>query len=149
MIMTDTLNKQELQDFKIAINEEYARVETNKPKGIILCTLLVDYVPITDFKAIFNKITKIVKEGNYNKFIFDKRALRAFHQPSMEWYFLEWKKEVFFYGIKTHRKILPKEAWFVKLVMIAKKQITLENPGNIIRNLDIKYCDSIEEAIAE
>lgn len=87
MIMTDTLNKQELQDFKIAIDEEYARVETNKPKGIILCTLLVDYVPITDFKAIFNKITKIVKEGNYNKFIFDKRALRAFHQPSMEWYF--------------------------------------------------------------
>lgn len=67
----------------------------------------------------------------------------------MEWYFLDWKKEVFSYGIKTHRKILPKEAWFVKLVMIAKKQIALENPGNIIRDLDIKYCDSIEEAIAE
>lgn len=31
----------------------------------------------------------------------------------------------------------------------SQKQITLENPGNIIRNLDIKYCDSIEEAIAE
>lgn len=149
MIMTDTLNKQAFQNFEIAFEEEYARVETNNSKGIIICTLLVDYVPITHFKGIFHKITHIVKEGNYNKFIFDKRALRAFHQPSMEWYFLDWKKEAFSYGIKKHRKILPKEAWFVKLVMIAKKQITMENPGNIIGELDIKYCESIEEAIAE
>lgn len=31
--------------------------------------------------------------------------------------------------------------------MIAKKQILENNPGNIIENLDIKYCDSMEEAI--
>lgn len=63
MIMTDTLNKQTLQNFEIAFEEEYAKVETNNSKGIIICTLLVDYVPITDFKAIFHKITNIVKKA--------------------------------------------------------------------------------------
>jgi hypothetical protein len=65
----------------------------------------------------------------------------------MEWYFLDWKKEVYQHGIKTHRKILPDENWFVKMVMIAKKDIVANNPGNVIDKLDIKYCDTLEEAI--
>ncbi|WP_339922952.1 hypothetical protein [uncultured Cyclobacterium sp.] len=145
--MTDTLNKSALQNFEVSLEERYAQVLTNKSEGIIICTLLVDYVPIADFKAIFHQITSIVKKGTYHKFIFDKRALRAFHQPSMEWYFIDWKKEVYHYGIKTHRKILPNEAWFKKMVMIAKKQILEDYPGNIINDLDMKYCDTIEEAI--
>lgn len=145
--MTDTINTVALKDFEVILAEKYAQVLTNKSKGIIICILSVDYVPIEDFKAVFNKITTIIKAGAYQKFIFDKQALRAFHQPSMEWYFLEWKKEVYEYGIKTHRKILPKEAWFVKMVMIAKKQIIMDHPANIIKDLDIKYCDTINEAI--
>lgn len=145
--MNDTLNKSALQNFKISFEERYARVLVNETTGIIICELLVDYVPIEDFKQIFHKISSIIEKGTYHKFIFDKRALRAFHQPSMEWYYLDWKKEVYFQGIKTHRKILPAENWFVKMVMIAKKDIVENNPGNIIHKLDIKYCDNIEEAI--
>ncbi len=51
------------------------------------------------------------------------------------------------FGLKTHRKILPAEKWFEKMVQIAKQQILETYPDNIIDQLDIQYCDSIEEAI--
>ncbi|WP_246255564.1 hypothetical protein [Cyclobacterium plantarum] len=145
--MNDTLNKSAMKNFDLSFEGRYARVLVNEISGTIVCELLVDYVPIEDFKETFHKISAIIRKGKFHKFIFDKRALRAFHQPSMEWYFLDWKKEMYAEGITVHRKILPPEKWFEKMVMIAKKEILEKNPGNIIDNLDIKYCDSLEEAI--
>lgn len=145
MIMT--ANAIDTNNFDLVIDERYAKVYANREKGMIICELLTDYVPIEDFKLVFHQITDIARSGKYIKFIFDKRALRAFHQPTMEWYFLDWKKEVLQLGINQHRKILPPEKWFEKMVMIAKEQIIQNNPDNIIHLLDIKYCDSIEEAI--
>jgi len=137
----------ELNKFDLLFQERYAKVFVHHAKKIVICELLTDYVPIEDFKNIFLQISEIVKKGNFNKFIFDKRSLRAFHQPSMEWYFLHWKNEMLEYGIVKHRKILPTEKWFEKMVMIAKEEIMKNNPDNIIDQLDIQYCDSIEEAI--
>jgi hypothetical protein len=145
--MKEALNKSIMENFDLAFEERYASVLVNREDGIIICTLLTDYVPIEDFKITFEKISEIVKKGNFSKFIFDKRALRAFHQPSMEWYFLTWKKEMYDYGLSIHRKILPAEKWFEKMVMIAKMQIIENNPDNIIDKLDIKYCDTVEQAI--
>lgn len=145
--MNETLNPSEIQDFELAFEEKYSRVLVNADKKIIICELLADYIPIEDFKDTFAQIGKIVKAGNFEKFIFDKRSLRAFHQPTMEWYFIHWKKEMLGYGMKTHRKILPGEKWFEKMVQIAKQQILETYPDNIIDQLDIQYCDSIEEAI--
>jgi hypothetical protein len=145
--MTETLNPSETQNFEVAFEERYARVLINLEKKIIICELLADYIPIEDFKETFGHIGTIVKSGDYQKFIFDKRSLRAFHQPTMEWYFIHWKKDMLEYGLKTHRKILPAEKWFEKMVQIAKQQILETYPDNIIDQLDIQYCDSIEEAI--
>lgn len=136
-----------MENFELAFEERYAKVLTNDDDGIIICELMTDYVPIEDFKRTFERISEIVRKGAYHKFIFDKRALRAFHQPSMEWYFLVWKKEMYGLGLTVHRKILPSEKWFEKMVMIAKLQIMENNPDNIVEKLDIKYCDSVEEAI--
>ncbi|WP_158858420.1 hypothetical protein [Lunatibacter salilacus] len=146
--MKETLNKSALENFDLLFEERYAKIFVNDDEGIVICELLTDYVPIEDFKQTFDKISEIIKPGNFEKFIFDKRALRAFHQPSMEWYFLVWKKEMLRYGVSKHRKILPEEKWFEKMVMIAKEQIMKNNPDNIIDKLDIKYCSSIEEAIS-
>lgn len=138
---SDSLN------FVIAHEEKYTRVWINPELRIVICELLADYIPIEDFKIAFLQIGEIVKAGDYEKFIFDKRALRAFHQPTMEWYFIHWKKDMLAYGLKTHRKILPSEKWFEKMVQIAKIQILQNYPDNIINQLDISYCDTIEEAI--
>ena len=145
--MNDTLYPSETRDFELAFEEKYARVLINPDKGIVICELLADYIPIEDFKETFNQIGEKVKAGKYEKFIFDKRSLRAFHQPTMEWYFIHWKKDMLAYVVKTHRKILPDEKWFEKMVQIAKNQILETYPDNIIDQLDIKYCDTIEEAI--
>ncbi len=145
--MNETLNTSEIQDFELAYEERYARVLVSTEKKIVICELLADYIPIEDFKEAFGQIGKIVKGGSFEKFIFDKRSLRAFHQPTMEWYFIHWKKDMLAYGLKTHRKILPAEKWFEKMVQIAKQQILETYPDNIIDQLDIQYCDTIEEAI--
>ncbi len=145
--MNETLNPSYIQDFEVAYEERYARVLVNTERKIIICELLADYIPIEDFKLAFGQIGEIVKAGDFKKFIFDKRSLRAFHQPTMEWYFIYWKKEMLEYGVTIHRKILPSEKWFEKMVQIAKDQILQTYPDNIIDKLDIRYCDSIEEAI--
>lgn len=146
--MTETLNPSEIQNFEVAFEERYAKVLVHVEKKIIICELLADYIPIEDFKETFTQIGKIIASGDFEKFIFDKRSLRAFHQPTMEWYFIHWKKDMLGYGLKVHRKILPSESWFEKMVQIAKKQILETYPDNIIDQLDIQYCNSIEEAIA-
>jgi hypothetical protein len=145
--MNETIQFSEIQDFLLAFEQRYARVWLSYERKIVICELMADYIPIDDFKHIFAQIGDIVKVGDFEKFIFDKRSLRAFHQPTMEWYFIHWKKEMLEYGVKTHRKILPAEQWFEKMVQIAKNQILQNYPDNIIDQLDIKYCDTIEEAI--
>lgn len=146
--MNETINSSEIQDFEVAFEQRYARVWFKRDKKIVICELLADYIPIEDFKLIFGQIGEVVKAGDFEKFIFDKRSLRAFHQPTMEWYFIHWKREMLEYGLKIHRKILPAEKWFEKMVQIAKNQILQTYPDNIIDQLDIKYCDSIDEAVA-
>lgn len=145
--MNETLSFPGIMDFDLAFEQRYARVWSNSTRKIIICELLSDYVPIEDFKGVFAEIGELVKAGDYTKFIFDKRALRAFHQPTMEWYFIHWKKEMLGYGVKTHRKILPDEQWFEKMVQLAKTQILIQYPDNIINQLDIAYCDTLEEAV--
>jgi hypothetical protein len=147
--MNTTANIIEEYRFNLELEFRYAKVYANSEKGIIICELLTDYIPIDDFIYTFHQISAIVEVGKYEKFIFDKRSLRAFHQPSMEWYFLNWKNKMLELGLRKHRKILPEEKWFEKMVMIAKEQIIKNNPDNIIHLLDIKYCHSIEEAILE
>jgi hypothetical protein len=145
--MNETAFSPVILDFKLAFEQRYVKVWVNSARKTIICELLTDYVPIEDFKEAFGEIGKLVEAGDFEKFIFDKRALRAFHQPTMEWYFIHWKKEMLGYGVKTHRKILPAEKWFEKMVHIAKAQILTQYPDNIIDQLDIAYCDTVEEAI--
>lgn len=147
--MTDVLTHSDIDKFDLVLDLRDASVYTSQGHKIIICRLNRDYVPIEEFKNVFQQIAEIVKTGNYEKFIFDKRALRAFHQPTMEWYFIHWKKEMLKHGVKTHRKILPAEKWFEKMVQIAKAQILESYPDNIIDQLDIQYCQSIEEAISK
>lgn len=147
--MNETHYQTETQDFVVALEFQYAKILVSSNRRMIICELLADYIPFDDFKEIFGQIGDIVKAGTYEKFIFDKRSLRAFHQPTMEWYFIHWKKDMLAYGVTKHRKILPAEKWFEKMVQIAKAQILQNYPENIISKLDIQYCDSIEEAIAK
>ncbi|MFP4090286.1 MAG: hypothetical protein ACLFUB_02175 [Cyclobacteriaceae bacterium] len=134
-------------EFEDYFSSRFSRIYFSEELKTVICELKSDYVPIEHFKDTFYKISELVEKGINAKFIFDKRSLRAFHQPSMEWYYIVWKKEMYEKGLSVHRKILPAEAWFRKSVAIAKDQISKENSDLIIPKLDIKYCESIDEAL--
>lgn len=127
--------------------DEYAHVLAVRENKAIICILKKEYVPINNFQDIFLKISELVIEGGFRKFIFDKRALKAFHQPSMEWYYIHWKQNMYTHGLEVHRKILPPEPWFRKTVALARNEIIDKYADTILTKLDIQYCESIEEAI--
>ncbi|MEL6536076.1 MAG: hypothetical protein AAFQ98_11720 [Bacteroidota bacterium] len=142
-----TIANLEKADWEKAFEAKHATVYTIAPSQTILCVLEKEYVPIAAFKAIFEKITELASSSLFKRFVFDKRKLAAFHQPTMEWYYLDWKTTVAPYGITEHRKLLPEAAWFRKTVEIAKLSLENRMPEELRAKLDIQYCESIEEAL--
>ncbi len=133
---------------KLAYEKDFGKVYIMEKERIMICVLTKDYVTIKKFQQIFNAMAEFVKTYSIEKFIFDKRYLRAFHQPSMEWYFVDWKMEMYQYGLKTHRKILPVgEGWFKEAVMAGRDRIFKRYSHLDFGKLDIQYRDSVIEAV--
>jgi hypothetical protein len=126
---------------------KYASVSFISASKIAICTVNAAYIPMTDFKELFGKISELIKKEKITKFIFDKRKMTTFHQPSMEWYHLNWKEEMYSVGLKSHRKLLPNDKLFEQSVITGRKKIARENPDFNFEKFDIQYCYSIEEAL--
>jgi hypothetical protein len=136
------MNLKTIQTFKHA---SLKQAELNPDTLIIEAT--ANYIPIEKFKEIFVGIGEIVAKQGIKKLIFDKRQLTVFHQPSMEWYFVEWKEKMFGLGLKTHRKILPQDEVFRQSVKIGREKITKAFPDGKYKEMDIQYAETLEEAI--
>ncbi len=128
---------------------KYASISFIPASKIAICTVNAPYIPITDFKELFSKISELVNKEKITKFIFDKRKMTTFHQPSMEWYHLIWKEEMYTIGLTSHRKLLPNDKLFEQSVITGRKKIARDNPDFIFEKFDIRYCNSIEEAISK
>jgi hypothetical protein len=105
------------------------------------------YIPLAAFREIFEYVTSIARQQPVSKIIFDKRSLTVFHQPSMEWYFLEWKEDMARYGVTRHRKLLPQDAAFREAARIGKEALYQNYPNRKFQELDIRYASSMREAI--
>jgi hypothetical protein len=114
-----------------------------------LVTATANYIPLEAFKEIFNFIGDLAKQKKLTKLIFDKTKLTVFHQPSMEWYFVEWKEKMFDQGLTTHRKILPADEIFRQSVRIGRDKINKTYPTKKFNQMDIQYAETIEEALAK
>lgn len=125
----------------------HAKIYFVEGKPIAIVEASSTYIPIDEFKNIFQEIGKLVDSKKITKLIFDKRKLTVFHQPSMEWYFTEWKEQMWNKGLKTHRKILPDNKVFQQSVKIGREKIKEENPQLKFNQMDIQYKDSIQDAI--
>ena len=115
----------------------------------VVCELTQPYVPIEKFRKIFELVGQVITDYKAERFIFDKRQLKAFHQPSMEWYFVEWKQEMYQHGMRVHRKILPPEDWFEQAVKAGRAQIIKKYPNIVVNELDIQYRNSLLACIKE
>ncbi|PSR05923.1 MAG: hypothetical protein BRD49_03145 [Bacteroidetes bacterium SW_10_40_5] len=126
----------------------YGQLLYNSNYQAIIIEALESYIPIESFQDIFNKATSSVQQAKVSKVIFDKRNLRTFHQPSMEWYFIHWKTEMYnLYGLTKHIKLLPNLHWFHKAVEAGKAEIMKKEASGILQNMNIMYVDSIKEAL--
>ena len=134
--------------FQQIFANEYGAGYINPDKGVLALVATADYIPIVKFKQLFEMLADEVKYGEvkYTRFVFDKSALRTFHQPSMKWYFTEWKTEMLNHGLSQHFKILPKLEYFRKAVEAARKPLLAKYPKDVLDKLRIEYYDSVEEA---
>ena len=134
-------------DFSLVHNCNFSNVYFNKHLKLALCIAERDYIPIDNFKAIFTTISKLIDDFPIQHLVFDKRKLRTFHQPSMEWYFAIWKPTVKDKGLTNHYKILPDLDWFVKSVEAGRHEILKKYSNAFLNGISINYVNSIEDAI--
>ncbi len=142
-----TIRNENVPELIAVSSSEHFRILRDQQNRFIICESCSAYAPIEDFIAAFESMVPVIAEHGVSKFIFDKRAMRAFHQPTMEWYFVIWKNQLLELGLSKHRKILPDEAWFRKCVEAGRASILSENPDLPFDRLDIRYYDSIAECI--
>lgn len=135
--------------FKRHYNGKFGKIWFSPQTRVLVCQLTQPYVPIEEFKTLFNKMAALVKKEKLTRFVFDKRLLKSFHQPSMEWYFVVWKEAMANLGLRTHRKILPPEEWFKQAVMAGKAEIAARHPNSISLQLDIQYRDGLIACLAD
>ena len=134
-------------DKKVVLNYKYLKVIYSPQYDALICEATSPYIPDTEFRLIFNEIEFFVSTLNIKKVIFDKRSLTVFNQESMTWYHVDWKERMLVYGLKTYRKLLPKDKLFKLSVEIGKEKILKDHPGFLFNKFDIQYCDTIEEAL--
>lgn len=120
----------------------------NGEQPTLIVTATTSYIPIDQFKHIFGEIGVIVPDLKIKKLIFDKRRLTVFHQPSMAWYFVEWKENMFDLGLTRHVKILPADEVFRQSVKIGRNKINDAFPNGKFHKMEIHYAESLEEAIS-
>ena len=141
-------NKASGDQLEEIFRDKYVIVFADNINKVLVCQTQVTYIPIESFQAVFLKCSELVGQYGIQRFIFDKRSLRAFHQPSMEWYFVIWKQEMFhLHGLRVHRKILPPEPWFQKCVEAGRNEIEQKHPKNVFSKLDIAYARDLAEAL--
>ncbi len=140
----------EIRDaYQLVQSFSYADVYLLKEHATLAIEATSSYIPIDEFKKIFEKAAKVIEDRKVQKVIFDKRKLEVFHQPSMEWYFTSWKEELLGYGMKTHRKLLPNDFVFRQSVKIGRIRIEEKYPDLRIDEMDIQYVESLEEAVSQ
>lgn len=136
-------------EYTLKVKKEFKNASVSEVAGesTLVVAATGSYITIEEFKSIFNYIGTLVKENKFKKLVFDKTKLNVFHQPSMEWYFVEWKEQMFELGLKTHRKILPADKVFIQSVKIGREQIAEKYPKGKFHEMDIQYSESLNEAI--
>jgi hypothetical protein len=139
------------KEFEFNLINQYADASLyyNKKLELVLCIADVEYIPIDNFKTIFLGISDMIEKYSIKSLLFDKRNLRTFHQPSMEWYFAIWKPTIKAKGLVNHYKILPDLEWFVQAVNAGKHEIFNKYDSSILNGISVSYVDSVEKSIEE
>ena len=136
-------------EFSVIFSDKYATLTYNEELAMAICCADTEYIPINEFKKLFVFVSEFTETSKVCHFVFDKRNLRTFHQPSMEWYFAIWKPSLKVRGLVNHYKILPQLDWFAKAVDAGKHEIFQKYGKDIFNGINITYVKSVEEVIEQ
>ena len=131
------------------IKTKSATVHLNQTEDTVIVTATASYIPMEEFKNLFNELGDYVKSHKIKKLVFDKSNLRTFHQPSMVWYHVSWKSEMAKFGLRSYRKILPNDDFFKQSVKVGRARIKEAHPEFNFDDYDIQYVDTVEEALSK
>jgi hypothetical protein len=134
---------------EVAFENPHVAVYLLPQARIVLCQGLKAYLPHEVFVETYRQIEGLVPRHGITKLVFDKQPLRIFNQASMVWYHVHWKQQMYEQGLKTFRKILPPDEAFRLAVSICRNNLVKEHPGFDLSKFDIRYCNSLAEALTE
>jgi hypothetical protein len=139
-----------LEGYSLTVVHKTAHVEVYtvaEHPGTLVIRAVWNYIPKHLFVEIFGLVYELAKTMVLTTVIFDKRKLLVFNQPSMEWYFLEWKEGMAEVGVTRHRKLLPPYDAFRAAARLAREKLYVEHPDKKFHQLDIRYAESLKEAL--
>lgn len=134
-------------DLKLINTSKSTTVYVDENSKSLIIKSTSTYIPIEEFMEVFTSTIDICKDKSITRTIFDKRSLKVFHQPSMEWYFTVWKEKLFNLGVKKHVKILPNDFVFKSSVKIGREKIDTNFPNAKYHQTSIVYANNVEEAL--
>jgi len=104
------------------------------------------FIPEAAFKELFKQAHEMAVVKGLKAFVFDKRKMKIFHQGSMEWYHIDWKRKLLPLGLRNHFKLLPKDELFRKSVEVGKSKI-LSMPKPTIEHLEQVNVHYVEDEV--
>jgi hypothetical protein len=143
---------EQVEEYSLAIVRRFQKADVctiaAHPDKVVV-RAMAPYIPLRMFQEIFAHVAGMeqVRAGQVTTVVFDKRKLMYFHQPSMEWYFLDWKATMSTYGVTRHRKLLPVYAAFRAAAGLGREAIFRDYPAATFQQLDIRYAESLREAL--
>ena len=134
---------------EVAFENPHVAVYLLPQARTVLCQARKAYLPHEVFVETYRQIEGLVPRHGIAKLVFDKQPLRIFNQASMIWYHVHWKQQMYEQGLTTYRKILPPDEAFRMAVSICRSNLMKEHPGFDLSKFDIRYCNSLAEALTE
>jgi len=148
MMTPDDLKALQEYNFVLEYEDNAGKIYVSSSEEMFICEIKEPYMPIEDFKNLLLQKGLLMKDHPCKKFIFDKREISGFHQPSMEWYYVVWKPKMQEkFGLSVHRKLFTKDAWFRKSVEAGRAEIRKKYPDSPCHQMDVKVMNTIREAI--
>lgn len=128
----------------------YATVSFMPANETAIVSIHGAFIPMTDYQQTLEKLGELVRQEKVQKLIVDARQLLAYHQPSVEWSFLNWKRQMHEHGLNRYRYILSSTGEYRKNLENGLQKIRREHPEpTVLDQMDLAYCQSLEEAVEE
>lgn len=130
--------------------DQYTTVYFLSVQKIAIVKVHNAFVPMSNYREALGRISGFAEKRQINKVIIDAQKLVAYHRPSVEWSFTNWKQQAFKHGLSIYCYVLPTNEEYQKKLKNEIFRINNTNPElGFLKQIQISFCESLDEAIME